>query len=109
MPPGASSDLGQFLRVKLAHPVAVEFSSGRKGDVLDVKIEPHANGICGHQIIDIAVLIQSHLRVAGAGRQRPHHNRASALGAPNQFGDGIDVVHREPDNGAAFGHPADLL
>ena len=67
MPPGAPGDLGQFLRVKLAHPVAVELGSGRKGDVLDVKIKPHANGIGGHQIIHIAVLIQSHLRVAGAG------------------------------------------
>ena len=67
VPPGAPGDLGQFLGIKLAHPVAIKLSSGRKGDVLDVEIEPHADRVSGHQIIDIAVLIQSHLRVAGAG------------------------------------------
>ena len=109
MPPGPPGDLRQFLRVEPAHPAAVKFRRGGKGHVFDVQVQPHADGIGRHQIINLAILIQSHLRIARARRKRPHDHGASALGAADQFGDGIDIFNRKPDNRAAFRHPAYLF
>ena len=107
--PCPSGNLREFLRIKRAHPPAVKLRRGSKGDVLDIEIQPHANRIGRHQIIDIAVLIQGHLRVAGARAQRAHHHRATALGAADQLGNRIDVFHRKPNDGRAFWHPADFF
>ena len=96
----------QFLREERPHAVAVELGEAGEGDVADVEVQPHADRVGGDQIVDVAVLVERHLGVAGAGRQRPHHHRAAALLAPDQFGDRIDIFDRKPDNGrscAAFG------
>jgi hypothetical protein len=37
----------------------------------DVQVEPHADGIGRHQIIDLARLIERHLPVARFGAERP--------------------------------------
>ena len=107
--PGAARDLGQFLRIQGAHPAAVKFGGGGKGDVFDVKIKPHADGIGGDKVIDITVLIQSDLRVAGPGRKRPHDHSTPALLAFDQFGNGIDIFNRKPHDGGAWWHPAYLF
>ncbi len=109
MAPGAARDLGQFVRPERAHPAAVEFRQRREGHMLDVEIEPHADGVGRDQVIDIAILVERDLGVPGPGRQRPHHHRAAALLAPDQLGDGIDVLDREADDGRAGRHPADLF
>ena len=77
--------------------------------MINIQIQPHADGIGGHQKIDIAVLIQFHLCIAGARGQRPHHHRRAAPLAADQFGDGIHIFDREPHDGAARLHPADLF
>ena len=98
---GAAGDLGEFGRIELAVLVAVEFAVGGKGDVIDVEIEPHADGVGRDQIIDFARLVEFDLGVARARRQRAeHHGRAAALAA-DQFGDGIDFIGRERDDGAS--------
>ena len=102
-------DLGQFLRVKRAHPAAVEFRGGGKGDVLDVEVEAHADGVGGHQIVHVAVLVERHLRIPRPGAEGTHHHGAAALLAADQFRDGIDVLDREADDGRPRRHPADLL
>ena len=107
--PGAACDLGQFVGRKLAHPPPVEFGQRREGDVVDVEVQPHADGIGGDQIIHIAVLIEFDLRVAGAGRERAHDHGRAAFLAADQFGNRIDIINREPDNRAAGGHPANFL
>ena len=108
MPPGPARNLRQLLRVEWPHPSPVEFCGGRKRDVLDVEIETHADGIGSNKVIHVAVLIQSHLGVPGARRQRPHHHRAATLLPPDQFRNRIDVFDREADNGTSGRHPADL-
>ncbi len=75
----------------------------------DIKVQTHADGIGGHQIIHIAILVQIHLRIARAGAKRAHHHRATALGAADQLGNGIDVFDGKPDNRRALRHPADLF
>ncbi len=67
VPPCAAGNLGQLVRCKRAHPVAVELGQGGKGHVRDVEIEAHTDGICGDEEIHIAVLIHGDLRVARSG------------------------------------------
>jgi hypothetical protein len=109
MPPGAAGDLGQLVRVKRAHPAAVELGGGGKGRVLDVEVQAHADGVGRHQVIHVAVLVERDLRVPGAGGKRAHDDRAAALLAADQLGNRIDVFHRKADDGRPFRHPADLL
>ena len=45
----------------------------------NIKVQPHANRISRHQIIDVTVLIHLDLRVARARGQRAHHNRSTTL------------------------------
>jgi hypothetical protein len=83
--------------------VAVELAVLGEGDVVDVEIEAHADRIGGDEVVDIARLVERHLRVAGAratARRAPP--RAAALAA-DQFGDGVDLVGREGDDGRARG------
>ena len=101
--PGPPGDLAELPVVERTILPAVEFAVSREGDVIDVEIEPHADGVGGDDVIDLARLVERHLGVAGARAQGPqHHGRPAAL-APNQFGDGVDLLGREGDDGAARG------
>ena len=64
--PRAACDLRQFIGGQLAHSAAIEFGQGRKGHMVDIQIQPHANGVGGHQIINLAILIKRHLGIARA-------------------------------------------
>ena len=65
---GAAGDLREFRRVEPAELIAVIFAVGRKRDVIDVEIEPHADRVGRDEVIDVAVLEHRHLRIAGARR-----------------------------------------
>ena len=97
---GAAGDLRELGRVELAELIAVELAVGRERDVIDIEIEPHADRVGRDQIIDIARLIERDLRVARARRQRAEHDGGAAALAADQFGDGVDFVGRERDDGA---------
>ena len=108
VPSGAPGDLGQFRRCQFAHALPVELPRGGEGHVVDVHVEPHADGVRGHQVVHVAGLIHGDLGVAGARAQgAEHHRRAAALPA-HHLGDGVDVGGRERDRGAARGQPGDL-
>ena len=98
---GAAGDLRQLGRVELAELIAVELAVGGERDVIDVEIEPHADGVGGDQIVDVAGLVERDLRVARARRQRAEHHRGAAALAADQFGDGVDLVGRERDDRAS--------
>ena len=66
MPPRTPCDLADFLHVQHPHPAPVKLGGRGEGDVFDIKVQPHANRIGGHQIIHLAVLIHGNLRVARA-------------------------------------------
>ncbi len=74
----------------------------------DVEIEPHADRVGSDEVIDVAVLIECDLRIAGAWGQCAHHHRRPALLASQKLGDRVDVIDRETDDGAARWHAADL-
>ena len=63
---GAAGDLRQLGRIKSAKLVAVEFAVGGEGDVIDIEVEPPADGVGGDEIFDVARLIERDLRVARA-------------------------------------------
>ncbi len=93
----------------MPHPDPVELDQRRECDVVDVEVQAHADGIRRHEVIDVAVLVHVDLRVARARRQSAHHDRRPALGPAQEFGDGIDIFDREPDDGSPFRHPAELF
>jgi hypothetical protein len=107
--PARPGDLGELVGGELAHAVAVELGQAREGDMADVEVEAHADGVGGHEEVHVAVLVELDLGVAGAGDRRAHDHGRAAAGAADEFGDGVDVLDREADDGGALGHPADLL
>ncbi len=107
--PGAAGDLGEFGGVELAELIAVELAVGGKGNVIDVEIEPHADGIGRHQIVDLARLIEFDLGVARARRQRAEHDGGAAALAADQFRDGVNLIGRERDDGGAARQPRQFL
>ncbi len=109
MAAGAAGDLAELGGRKIAVALPVEFADAGEGDMIEVEIEAHADGVGRHQEIDIAVLVERDLGVARARAERAEHHRGAAPLAPHQLGDGIDVVGREADDGRAARQPRDLL
>ena len=105
----ATGDLSEFGRGEAPVAPAVEFPVGGEGDVIHVEIEPHADGVGGDDVIDVAGLEQLHLGVAGARAERAeHHGRAAPL-ALDPFRDGVDLLGREGDDGGARRQAGNLL
>ena len=102
-------DLRQFIRGQGPHPPPVKFAERREGHMIDIEVQPHADGIGGNQIVDLSVLIHRHLRIARARRECAHHHRRTALLAADQLGDGIYILNRKPDDCATRLHPAYLF
>ncbi len=90
MASGAAGDLADFGGGQGAELAAVIFGIGGKGDMGDVEIEPHADGVGGDEKFDIAVLEQIDLGVAGARGERAHDDGSPAPFAAQQFGDGVN-------------------
>ncbi len=106
--PGAAGDLAEFGGVEPAELVAVEFPVGGEGDVIDIEVEAHADGVGGDDIVDLAVLVEIDLGVAGARAQGAQNHRRAALRAPQPFGDGVNILGAKGDDGAAPGQPRDF-
>ncbi len=60
------------------------------------------------EIVDVAGLIERDLRIARARRQRAQHHRGTAALAPDQFGDRVDLVRGEGDDGGPARQPRHL-
>ena len=76
--------------------------------MIDVEVEPHADGVGGDEIIDVAVLEHRDLRIARARRQRAQHDGSAAMLAADQFGDRVDFIGRERDDRGASRLARDL-
>ena len=68
---GAAGDLAKLGRHQIAMHLAVEFAQAREGNVIEIEIEAHADGVGRYQEIDIAVLIERNLCIARAGESAP--------------------------------------
>ena len=107
--PGPSGDLGQFVGGKGAHAPSVEFGERGESNVVDIEIQTHADGIRGHQIIHLAILIKRHLSVAGARGKCAHYHGSTTFLAADQFGDSIYIFNRKPDYCTSGWHPTYLF
>ena len=106
---GAAGDLRELGRIELSELIAVELAVGGKRDMIDVEIEPHADGVGGDKVFDVPRLVEVDLRIARARAQRSQHHGGAATLTADQFGDRVDLLHRERHDGGAAGKPSDLL
>ncbi len=106
---GAAGDLADLRRGQIAMVLAVELADAGEGHMVEIEVEPHADGVGRHQKVHVAVLIELDLGVAGARAERAEHHRGAAALTAHQLGDGVDVVDREGDDGRAAGQAGDLL
>ena len=97
--PGAASDLGEFVGAQEAALAAVKLSATGEGNVADIEVEPHADGVGGDDVVDLASLVEIYLGVARARAERTHDDGASAALALQQLGDGVDLFRGEGDDG----------
>jgi hypothetical protein len=54
MAAGAAGDLTDFVGVEPTGAAAVELAQAGEGDMVDVHVQPHADGVGGDQKIDLA-------------------------------------------------------
>ena len=108
-PSGAACDLGQLVRGQRTHAPPIKFRERRKGNMVNVQIQPHANRICRNQKINLAILIHVDLRIARARTERTHDNGRPPLLTADQLSDSIDIINGKSDNGRARTHAADLF
>ena len=80
---------------------AVELLEPGEGDMGDVHVEAHADGVGGDEIIDLAALEHGDLGVAGGGRQRAHDHRRAASEAAQHLGQRVNLLGGEGDDGGA--------
>ncbi len=92
-----------------ARRLAVELDDAREGDMVEIHVEAHADRVGGDEIIDLARLEQSDLRVARARRQRAQDHGGAAALAPHQLGQREHVGDGEGDDGAARRQARHLL
>ena len=100
-PPGPPRDLRHLGSGQGARAVAVELEQAREGDMVHVHVQPHADGVGRHQEVDLFVLIQLDLRIAGARAEPAHDNSAAAAPPADQLGDRVDLARAKRDDGAA--------
>ena len=72
-----------------------------EGDMGDVHVEAHADGVGGDEVIDLAALEHGDLGVAGGGRKRAHDHRSAALEAAKHLGQRVNLLGGEGDDGTA--------
>jgi hypothetical protein len=108
VPSRAARDLAELGVGQAAQGPPVEFGELGEGDVVDIHVQAHADRVGGHEIVDVARLVERDLRVARARGQRAEHQRATAALAAHEFGDRIDLGGRERHRRRAARQARDL-
>ena len=96
---GASGYLGQFIWHQVSDSATVELGQSGKGDVVDVQVEPHADGIGSNEAVDFAVLVHGDLGVSGPRTEGTHDDGCPSPPLPDAFGNVVNVLDRETDDG----------
>ena len=101
MAAGTPGDLRHFGRCQPPCLAAVKLDVGGQRHMVQVEVQPHADGVGRHKEIHIAILVKFHLGVTGARAETPHHHGGPAALAAHEFGDLVDLGRAEGDDGAA--------
>ncbi len=79
--------------------MTVELGDAGEGHMLQIHIQPHADGIGGDHVIDLARLIEIDLGVARARGEGAEHHGTAAARAPHLFGQGVNIGGGKGDDG----------
>ena len=104
----ASGNLCRFGQCQRAVAAPIILGARSEHDAADIQVQTHADGIGGDDVIDLAGLVERDLRIAGTGRQRAHDDRRAALLPAEEFGNRVDFLGAEGDNGGALRQLGDL-
>src|SRR3981081_4631065 len=105
----AACDLRELGRIEFSELISVELAVGGKRDVIDVEVESHADRVGGDEGFHIPGLVEVDLRIAGRRGQRSGDHGSAAPLTADQLGDGVNLLHRERDDGGAAGKSSDLF
>ena len=78
-PPCTTRNLRKFIRRKWSHAAPIKFAERGKGNVMYIKVQPHANRVSRHQIFHITILIKLDLGIARAGTKCSQNNRSASF------------------------------
>ena len=70
----------------------VKFAPLGKRHMVDIHVQPHANGIGGDQKIHLARLIHGNLGIARARAQTAQHDGCAAALLADNLGNGVNIV-----------------
>ena len=101
VPSRPAGDLAELGRQQVTMLAAVELPPAGKGDMGDVHVQSHADGVGGHQVVDLAGFVQRDLRVAGARAEGAEHDCRTAVPPAHLLGDPVDIVGGKGDDGRA--------
>src|SRR3546814_8833498 len=93
MPTGTSGDRRHLSYRPPTHAPPLELAQRSKGDMGDIHVQPHADGVGSDQIIHLARLKRGDLTIARMGRQRAHHDGSAAPETPQHFSNGRSEEH----------------
>src|SRR5262249_14943634 len=106
---GTSGNLSKLGRIELTELIAVEFAVGGESDMVDIEVQPHADCVRRHQIVDLPRLVEIDLRVARARRQRAEHDRGPTALPTDQFRDRVNLFGRKRDDRGTPGQSRKLF
>ena len=87
---------------------AVVLAQGREGNVLDVEVQAHTDGIGRHQVVHIPCLVHRHLGISSPWRERAQHHRRAPVNPTEALGILIDPLGAEGDHRRPPGHGHEL-
>ena len=77
--------------------------------MIDIEVETHADGVGRDQKIHISILVEIDLGVACPWRECPKDDGSAAALSADQFGNRVDVIGGEGDDGCPAGLTRDFF
>ncbi|GBR06400.1 hypothetical protein AA0229_2541 [Gluconobacter cerinus NRIC 0229] len=85
-----AGNLRYFLREERAGCCAVKFGKLGKRNMVHIHVQPHPDGIGGHQVIDFPVLVELDLGVSRPWAELPHDDGTTTSPASYDFGQSVN-------------------
>ena len=98
---GAARDLSELRRLEGTRLASVELVQIGEGDVDEVEVQPHTDGVGGDHVIDLARLVHRDLGVARARRERAEDHRHPTTPSLEPLRDFVHTRHAESHHGRA--------
>ena len=106
---GTSGNLCGFRRRKRPVEFTIILVHGGKGDMVKIKVKPHADCIRCNQMFNITILEHFNLGIPRPRAQRTKDDRRPAFLTAHQFGNGVHFLCRKRHNGRLRRKTLDFL